>query len=431
MALPSNIYSGGAVTFNSLPYTNLALQNIYKKQAKEDALDNYFRDFNKSINPAGMRTQDIEGGWMNKVNGWTDFYTKNRQAIQNPKQDNGKAYNQYLAMHNDLLADVERSKNEAQKSTQYVVPIVSNPDKRTRLGDNSVAAIHSHDLSIYDPNHKSLDPSILDYSAKPFDIAAQRKLDQLAMANVKMSNSVPDVTIDKKTGSAITSYHSEYSNKDLQEIGGKYAEAYGGDDSFQNHINDIAESTPDVLEQYNKVFKSTYGKDIQSNQDLAAAYGLSRVQSQINTQKRTGYTDPYLSEYLREQFYQNTQGATQADVNSSIDQLVDNQIQTAKQGAQFGELPTLPIDPATLNSMGIGKMILSPDGELIPVYNYTSTVNGQEVVTPTQGTPITIDQWKAALGKRNVGSKYFQKPQQKQSQQKKSSTKANDPLGIF
>src|SRR4051812_34993698 len=109
--LPSNIYSGGAVTFNSQPYAAFYLNELQRKRAKDEALDNYFRDFNKSVNPAGMRTADIEGGWMDKVNGWQSYFQQNRQAIENPKLDKGKAYNQFMAMHNDLLADTQKSKN--------------------------------------------------------------------------------------------------------------------------------------------------------------------------------------------------------------------------------------------------------------------------------------------------------------------------------
>jgi hypothetical protein len=138
-----------------------------------------------------MRTQDIEGGWMDKVNGWQSYFQQNRQAIENPKLDKGKAYNQYMAMHNDLLGDTQKSKNLADVSRQYVVPIVSNPDKRTRLQDNGVNAIHQHDVSMYDPQHKTLDPSVLEYGSKPFDIAAQRKLDLLAMSGKKMDINIP------------------------------------------------------------------------------------------------------------------------------------------------------------------------------------------------------------------------------------------------
>lgn len=99
----------------------------------------------------------------------------------------------------------------------------------------------------------------------------------------------------------------------------------------------------------------------------------------------------------------------QGDVNNSIDALVDNQITSAKQGVGFGELGALPVDPATLKAMGITKALLSPDGNIIPVYEKDIKQNGQTFTQTWQGTPVTIDQWKAALGKRNIGQKYFQK----------------------
>ena len=37
---------------------NLAIQLHQKEEAKKEALDKYFMDYEKSLNPAGMRTQD-------------------------------------------------------------------------------------------------------------------------------------------------------------------------------------------------------------------------------------------------------------------------------------------------------------------------------------------------------------------------------------
>jgi hypothetical protein len=432
--LPNNIYDGGAVKVDSSPFTNFYLQSQAKKRAKDEALDNYFRDFNKNINPAGMRTQDIEGGWLSKVNDWQSYYQQNKDLIEHPIKDNGKAYNQYLSMHNDLLADTEKSKNEAQKSTQYVVPIVSNPDKRTRLGTNGINAIHSHDLSIYDQNHQSLDPSVLDYSAKPFDIQSQQKLDKLATQGVKMSNVITNTTVDPQTRQTKTTYSYSYNPNDLQTIGNRYGTAYHSDDSFQGAIDQLALNQNEV-QRLNGVYKSIFNKDIQDNADLAIAYGLDRTQQQRQEQKGTGFNPftPYDYEQTREQYYD----YTQSDINNSIDANVDRQIAQGKEVLNSGwasGMDTVPlsVDPGTLKALNVDNLLLSKDGQrIIPVWSQT---NADGTTTRVQGTPMTIDDYKMAIGKRNVGAKYFEKKTKATPTQSSSTTetkKTKDPLGLF
>ena len=52
-----NPYFKGVSVDTSKPF-NLAIQLEQKNQAKREALDKYFMDYERSINPAGMRSQD-------------------------------------------------------------------------------------------------------------------------------------------------------------------------------------------------------------------------------------------------------------------------------------------------------------------------------------------------------------------------------------
>src|SRR5690606_2592588 len=101
-AIPSGLYSEGAVVFDTQPFANLYNQFIARKQAKDEALDNYFRDFGKNITPAGMRNQDIPV-LTSKNNEWRQFYQQNKNAIMNPRLDGGKAYSEYMSRYQDQL----------------------------------------------------------------------------------------------------------------------------------------------------------------------------------------------------------------------------------------------------------------------------------------------------------------------------------------
>src|SRR5690242_15509022 len=153
--LPTNIYSGGAVVLNTQPLATMYQQYAAHRQAKEDALDNYFRDLGKNITPAGMRSQDVPG-LTQKTNQWQQFYQQNKSAILNPRLDNGKAYSEYMSRYQDQLAYIQQSK-DALKTTDELNKTRLNPQTSFILDDPTIIdQIHQHDLPIGDPNRKEI-----------------------------------------------------------------------------------------------------------------------------------------------------------------------------------------------------------------------------------------------------------------------------------
>lgn len=284
---PSNLYSGGSAVVNATPYTQFYLQSVAKKRAKDEALDNYFRDFQKSINPAGMRTQDIEG-FSGKVNDWRGFYNQNKEAITNPKLDNGKAYSEFMSRHQDLLADTQRSKNAGDISKQYVLPIVANPDKRTRVTDLAMKSIGAHDLSIYDKSHQQLQPQVLDFDAKKFDLNKQSKLQNFLKGGLKMDEAIERIEIDPKTHSKKVFFDLKLNPEALKIVGARAASVYDSDDEYQGFIDEEIERNG-IDENLNDLYKKYTGKDITSNQDFAAAYEMNKIQKERKLQKNQGY----------------------------------------------------------------------------------------------------------------------------------------------
>jgi hypothetical protein len=56
-----NPYAGGDTVFNSTPFTQYYLQKLQQKQAKRDALDQYYSNLTRSVNTAGVRTRGCTG----------------------------------------------------------------------------------------------------------------------------------------------------------------------------------------------------------------------------------------------------------------------------------------------------------------------------------------------------------------------------------
>ena len=52
---PSSLYTGGKAVLNPMPFVNLALQARAKKEARTQAIDNYYSKLPSTINDKGIR----------------------------------------------------------------------------------------------------------------------------------------------------------------------------------------------------------------------------------------------------------------------------------------------------------------------------------------------------------------------------------------
>ena len=114
---PSNPYASGAVVFDSTPYTEFYVKQQVQEKAKDEALEKYLMDFDKSINPAGMRNNDVPA-FLEKIGQNKNFYLKNKEAIKNPALDNGAAYSQWYNANKSALAEISKSKFLAEKDVR-------------------------------------------------------------------------------------------------------------------------------------------------------------------------------------------------------------------------------------------------------------------------------------------------------------------------
>lgn len=271
----NNPYASGAITLDSSPYVQYALNQHAKDQAKQEALDNYFKTVDSKITSAGMRTQEVPQ-LLKQQNDDRLFYLKNRDAILDPTKDNGTAYNEYLGRNQSKLAWIENSKKAAETTKQYA-PIVADPTKSALMGDDMIKAIHLHDLALDDPNHKDFNISDFAYNPKPFDI--NKYANQLKPDNESLNTSyesVPDVDPKNpqfKKREIITAY-PKYDNLKLATAADM---AYENDPSLRGLINKIGQN-PLLYDKYNTIYKNNFGKDldIQHPEQIAVSYFLEQ-----------------------------------------------------------------------------------------------------------------------------------------------------------
>jgi hypothetical protein len=86
----SRLFTGGNERLDSRPHVQLYAQLKQKEQARNEAFDEYVRNLNKNINPAGLRNQE-RPVFEDKLRQWQEFGMQNREALRNPRKDGGRA----------------------------------------------------------------------------------------------------------------------------------------------------------------------------------------------------------------------------------------------------------------------------------------------------------------------------------------------------
>lgn len=411
--LPNNLYNGGAAVFNSAPYINFIMQANQRRQAKKDALDNYYRELNSNLTSKGMDNKDVPD-WMNKVSEWQDYVSENRGVLNNPRDKNyGDVYTTAQKLYNDAGSFSESSKQKIADLNKFNELRLSHPDYP--VTDAGMLQAHNASLPLT-KGYQPLDWSKIEYTPKPFDL---EKYQKQVIGSRKMSEQQPTITTNPKTALQTIITKSAYTPEDLDAMASTATYLYQHDSGLYKEVNSMMKDH-EMYNALNKKFKDIYGENynIILPEEMTAALLLPQKET---TDTKT-QNDPVALEaiknkydtsqkFLEDKLIRARKDDNQSETNNTIDQMVDNQIAYAKQSNQWGNPITLPVDPATLKSLNVSRLILSPNGkEVIPVTNYVSKdAKGNDVVTPTQGTPFTIEQYKAAIGKRNIGKDYFKK----------------------
>lgn len=169
-----NPYQKGiALDFSSKP-TQLAIQLEQKEQAKREALDKYFMDYEKSINPAGMRKVDSDI-FLQKLADNKAFYIQNRDMILNPAKYGYDAQSQFMSNNKGLLGLIDQSKQAAANdkiATQHFIA-----QKNLNAPDGYVEAVEASHLPITDPRYRPLDVTQFKFwkSHDPFEFGKELK----------------------------------------------------------------------------------------------------------------------------------------------------------------------------------------------------------------------------------------------------------------
>lgn len=279
----SGMYQG-TPALNPLPYVQMAMQARARKAAKDEAIDRYYQKLPDTINEKGIRDAEIPiiNDAKNKL---FEYGMQNREALRNPKVDNGAArYNLDKMMRevsgvarmsqNAGKTDLENGKFRLQKGNQWI-----NDD------DEFMQAMELHNLPVTDPNHKTI--NIGDFlQNKPFDEAALvREIKGMFPA----SDGTPIIRshpTDKNL--EIVESNPQFNDAAKQGIFALAADKLHGNKAFRKKIEDDVSKNPELLTPLNEISKKVFGHYIRedfADEDIAAAYLYSKLPTTTVKQK--------------------------------------------------------------------------------------------------------------------------------------------------
>lgn len=465
--LPGGLYNGGAVVFNSQPAVQYYSAMLQHKQAKDEALGKYYQELGKNINGAGMRTQDIEGGWNQKVSDWQDFYYKNAQAIQNPLKYGPSAQNEFYSRLRDIHNDVDKSK-EAGKREDMVRSKMLDPKWREQSTDGDLQISHNMGLSIYDPQHYKdghttpYGPEDFSFNAPRFDLNQQKAAISSLTQGLPRGESVHPTegpVIDKAARTVTVPMVSSYDKPTYDKIIERGVNVYHSGPSAQRFFENELHNPTD-LEALNIPFKQYFGKDIASPEDVARAWALQNVPKAVpGKDKVRGWTDQDASLARQEAYYDYREGK-KADKAAQDDATVENFMSGLEdEGKKEGVFPYKTSDGQVLNTYRVkltpeqmkrifpaqaGIHVAMPDeirvnaetGDYLPIhYEKKDGVpilsNGNYAVSKTIPTrAVSREAVKAALA-TILPKRAVKQLQGTPGAAPKNVTPKKDPLGLF
>jgi hypothetical protein len=266
-----NPYQKGVVFDISSKPINLAIQLEQKQAAKREALDKYYMDYEKSLNPAGMRGQD-QNVFLSKFNGAKSYFLQNRDKILNPSKYGAEAQSTYLAQLKDAQSIIEQSKQEAANEKADRDHYNRAIEQGLDIPEGYLDAVALSNLPLNDKRRIPLDTYRYNFT---------KKFDQDEFVKDVFAGAKPDKKFieSRKTpdGRTIDIFETTLSDKGAEAAVNRAKGLYKTDFRVTKKVNDLIRSGQyKALDSYYKKMPGSKGSiDNAAAEDVAGAWALS------------------------------------------------------------------------------------------------------------------------------------------------------------
>ena len=262
---------------------NLAIQLEQKERAKQEALDKYFMDYEKSLNSAGMRQQD-QDVFLRKLANNKSYYLKNREKILNPSKYGAEAQSEYMSNFKDILSDINKSKQLAANGKVLSGAIIDARKNNKTIPKEVADAIFNNELSMGDPSFQAFDPVNFD----AYDKNDATKYSNSIYSKIKLSESKPKRIYNPEFNEVSYETVNDISNKSFGQIENLVASELQRNRGLVDDIKSLARDENE-LNKLAKLYQDFSGKKMNPNslQDVATAYTIS-----LKPEAKVTYTTP-------------------------------------------------------------------------------------------------------------------------------------------
>lgn len=338
-------YKGVNLDFTSRP-TQLAVQLQQKEQAKAEALEKYFMDYEKSVNPKGLGKGEADV-FNKKYNTAREYWIKNKEAILHPTKYGMDAQSTYLAALKDAQGYIELGKQATAERKAFVDYINKQRASGKHISDNYLE-IANNAMKPVEAGYISPDLSQI----RIYDPHNEKQFTTNVWGGIKLPTKEVQEK-DKLTGKLVKNTYEIFNNDIIKNAALGAINEYRNNFGTQEHFDKLLQDKKYVA-QVNDLFKKNFNKDIQTGEDLAIGYAL--------TQKPGGLIKTEAPENWREKALFNDQlirGRKELEGDNTIDP-VDQYLTDAKSGKTFagaeGENIEMVNFPETiLKDLGQGK----------------------------------------------------------------------------
>lgn len=288
---PPNMFSLGAVELDSSQSTNLYAQLAARKQAKEDAIDEYYKKLPSTLNSAGMRDND-RAGFDQAIGEWQKFWMQNKDKIR--KGNTQEAFEAEQRFRT-IQGKINESKEKAKTGLTIGEMRLKGEKGYIFDDDTFMKTLNDHELPIWDPNHKGIDLATITLPTEPY---TQEKQDKLWTSVTKGVTPGKQYNYDKqyanpKTGQVIVPFQKTFSEDQIGKIADQAAALVKEDKSARAHYNKILNApTSESFDELQAAYSKYYKGIVDTPEKAAAAEAIIRatVPQEVGEEQEINYS---------------------------------------------------------------------------------------------------------------------------------------------
>lgn len=397
--IPETLYTGGNVRFDSSPSTNLFLRLQQQRQAQEtakkEALNQYFTDAIKQVNPAGIREVHLrgpQGGILDDIEKWKQWSIQNKNEI---------AKGGAARMESDMMvSEIARKIQQAKKRDQTFLEIgKSQFEGKFDPDEDDLKIVDKMSRSIYDPEsykqdrvseygYSDLSPNLPQYDPlKGFESFTKGMKTGKTFDEGKGRR-------DPQTGLEWIPYTEKFAEPQIKQIALNAAGEYESNRVAKRYWdNQFKSITEPELAELNKTFKRYFGSvpikgadgkiidvsNINTAQDYAAAVTALKAEGFIGEQGEVPKSDYQRRQqdqinkiYISDALIRGRQGGSSNTPTWDL-----TEYSTESDG---GKNLTVPFQGYTFTDIlgskfGAKKVVYYPDKKQFKITEYTSRDN--------------------------------------------------------